>query len=249
MHADDVFALLDDARAAGEARSRLYSGHAGTLRCEDAAGWPPLLEALQDALGRGLYAVPLLSYELGAHLDGLPAHRQDGPLAQVLLFTTFDVKISTALEPLRRRIVFYNDAVRELARQYGCLLVDHTQFREFDDPRMWAFDRIHMSRLGHKHLAAYVLAELGIPHTLKLPELPPFEAPHWRESIRTESRWLATEVIPLFRRRINGVREGDTLPPKWPEPIRPADGMKRLARARAGDAVEVRARAGERHAG
>ena len=87
MHADDVFALLDDARAAGEARSRLYSGHAGTLRCEDAAGWPPLLEALQDALGRGLYAVPLLSYELGAHLDGLPAHRQDGPLAQVLLFT------------------------------------------------------------------------------------------------------------------------------------------------------------------
>lgn len=56
-------------------------------------------------------------------------------------------------------------------------------------------------------------------------------------------------MIPLFRRRINGVREGDTLPPKWPEPIRPADGMKRLARARAGDAVEVRARAGERHAG
>lgn len=172
-----------------------------------------------------------------------------GSGAEVLLFTTFDVKISTALEPLRRRIVFYNDAVRELARQYGCLLVDHTQFREFDDPRMWAFDRIHMSRLGHKHLAAYVLAELGIPHTLKLPELPPFEAPHWRESIRTEGRWLATEVIPLFRRRINGVREGDTLPPKWPEPIRPADGMKRLARARAGDAVEVRARAGERHAG
>ena len=87
MHAGDVFALLDDARAAGKARSRLYSGHAGTLRCEDAAGWPPLLEALQDALGRGLYAVPLLSYELGAHLDGLPAHLQDGPLAQVLLFT------------------------------------------------------------------------------------------------------------------------------------------------------------------
>lgn len=87
MHSGDVFALLDDARAAGEARSRLYSGHAGTLRCEDAAGWAPLLEALQQALGRGLYAVPLLSYELGAHLDGLPAHWQDGPLAQVLLFT------------------------------------------------------------------------------------------------------------------------------------------------------------------
>jgi len=87
MAGGDVFALLDDARAVGEARSRLYSGHAGTLRCEDAAGWPPLLDAMQDALRRGLYAVPLLSYELGAHLDGLPLHAIDGPLAQVLLFT------------------------------------------------------------------------------------------------------------------------------------------------------------------
>lgn len=169
--------------------------------------------------------------------------------ADVMLFTTFDVKISTALEPLRRRIVYYNDAVRTLAARYGCLLIDHTQYREFEDRRMWAFDRIHMSKAGHKHLAAYVLGELGVPHTLKLPELGPFESPDWRETLRTEGRWLASEVVPLMRRRMNGVREGDTLPPKWPDPIRPADGMKRLARARSGDAVEVRARAGERHAG
>ena len=98
MHSGDVFALLDDARAAGEARSRLYSGHAGTLRCEDAAGWPPLLAAMQEALGRGLYAVPLLSYELGAHLDNLPAHAQDGPLAQVLLFTVCEHLTATQVE-------------------------------------------------------------------------------------------------------------------------------------------------------
>lgn len=163
--------------------------------------------------------------------------------ADVMLFTTFDVKISTALEPLRRRIVYYNDAVRTLAARYGCLLIDHTQYREFEDRRMWAFDRIHMSKVGHKHLAAYVLAELGVPHTLKLPDLGPFEPPRWRETLRTEGRWLASEVVPLMRRRMNGVREGDTLPPKWPDPIRPADGMKRLARARAGDAMEVHERA------
>lgn len=162
--------------------------------------------------------------------------------AQVLVFTTFDVKISTALEPLKRRIAFYNAGVRDLADTYGCLLVDHTRYREFEDPRMWAFDRIHMSKVGHKHLAARVLAELGVPHTLKLPELAPFEAPALRTAIARESRWVRTEVVPLFRRRINGVREGDTLPPKWPTPIRPADGMKRLARERAGDAVEVRSR-------
>jgi len=87
MDTGEVFALLDDARAAGEARSRLYSGHAGTLACEDGAGWPALLAALSQALQDGLHAVPLLSYELGAHLQGMPARPLDGPLARVLLFT------------------------------------------------------------------------------------------------------------------------------------------------------------------
>jgi para-aminobenzoate synthetase/4-amino-4-deoxychorismate lyase len=85
---DTVFALLDDASAQGhqQARSRLYTGHAGTLHCVDAAGWNRLLEDLQMALARGLYAVPLLSYELGAHLLGIPCKPLAGPLAQVLLF-------------------------------------------------------------------------------------------------------------------------------------------------------------------
>jgi len=90
MDTGEVFALLDDARATHEARSRLYSGHAGTLTCDDAGGWPPLLAALQAALQQGLYAVPLLTYELGAHLQNLPARPVDGPLAQVLLFSQCD---------------------------------------------------------------------------------------------------------------------------------------------------------------
>ncbi|UVW30481.1 aminodeoxychorismate synthase component I [Massilia sp. H6] len=86
MQAPEVFALLDDAGALGVARSRLYSRHAGTLSCTDASSWPGLLQAMQDALARGLYAVPLLTYELGAQLQQLPAHRPGGSLAQVLLF-------------------------------------------------------------------------------------------------------------------------------------------------------------------
>jgi para-aminobenzoate synthetase/4-amino-4-deoxychorismate lyase len=88
MNAPEVFALLDDASAEGQAqaRSRLFSGHAGTLRCVDAAGWQQLLDEMQQALARGLYAVPLLTYELGAHLLGIDAHPLDAPLAQVLLF-------------------------------------------------------------------------------------------------------------------------------------------------------------------
>ena len=86
----ECFALLDDASAADprHARSRLYSGHAGTLACVDAALWPQLLDQMQVALQRGLFAVPVLSYELGSHLMGLDVHPLPGPLAQVLLFDT-----------------------------------------------------------------------------------------------------------------------------------------------------------------
>lgn len=90
MDGFDCFALLDDASAADphNARSRLYGGHAGTLVCGNAAQWPQLLADMQAALGRGLYAVPVLSYELGGHLLGIDAHPSEAPLAQVLLFAS-----------------------------------------------------------------------------------------------------------------------------------------------------------------
>lgn len=91
MHNDEVFALLDDASPdAGASRSRLYSGHAATLTCADAAGWPQLLADLERALARGLYAVPLFTYELGEALAGIGSRGADGPLAQVLLFRQCD---------------------------------------------------------------------------------------------------------------------------------------------------------------
>jgi para-aminobenzoate synthetase/4-amino-4-deoxychorismate lyase len=97
----EVFALLDDASPDGSehARSRLYTGHAGTLRARDIGEWPQLLEQMQQALARGQYAVSLCSYELGAALLRIApaaaaasapadAHAPDAatPLAQVLLF-------------------------------------------------------------------------------------------------------------------------------------------------------------------
>lgn len=81
----DVFALLEES---GSTRSRLYTDHAGTLRCDDIAGWPALLDDMQAALQRGFYAVPVLTYELGAQLLGIPAQAPAAPLGQVLLFTT-----------------------------------------------------------------------------------------------------------------------------------------------------------------
>ncbi|NIA53118.1 aminodeoxychorismate synthase component I [Massilia sp. TW-1] len=87
-----VFALLDDASPEGhaQARSRLYDGYAGMLSCQRIDDWPRLLDGLQDALARGLHAVPVLTYELGEQLVGIaPARELHAPLAQVLLFERY----------------------------------------------------------------------------------------------------------------------------------------------------------------
>ncbi len=93
MNAEACFALLDDASPDGgtQPRSRLYTGHAGTLACHDMAGWPALLADMQRALADGLHAVALCSYELGGELLQLPAAARRAPpdgtaLARVLLF-------------------------------------------------------------------------------------------------------------------------------------------------------------------
>ncbi|HZX28207.1 MAG TPA: chorismate-binding protein, partial [Telluria sp.] len=82
----ECFALLDDASASGVARSRLYTGHTATLRCASAGEWPQVLAQMERALERGLYAVPVLTYELGCALHGLPYREPALPLAQILMF-------------------------------------------------------------------------------------------------------------------------------------------------------------------
>ncbi|MFC3107892.1 aminodeoxychorismate synthase component I [Undibacterium arcticum] len=103
----DCFALLDDSSATdSEPRSRLFTGHLGTLACDDAAGFADLLAQLQTALQAGQHAVGLFSYELGAALMGTAvigtAQRGSGPaappLAQILLFERCDSLSAAAVE-------------------------------------------------------------------------------------------------------------------------------------------------------
>jgi para-aminobenzoate synthetase/4-amino-4-deoxychorismate lyase len=96
MNHGAIFALLDDASpdASPPSRSRLYRDYAGLLACHAVEEWPMLLVRLQEALAAGLYAVPVLAYELGEQLLGIvppPAAPTDTPLAQVLLFRGYEL--------------------------------------------------------------------------------------------------------------------------------------------------------------
>jgi para-aminobenzoate synthetase/4-amino-4-deoxychorismate lyase len=79
--------LFDDCDATPESpRSRLYTGHAGTLVCEHSAQLPAVLSAMEDALCRGLHAVGVFDYELGAQMHGIAPRACTSPPAQILLF-------------------------------------------------------------------------------------------------------------------------------------------------------------------
>ncbi|MBY0243729.1 MAG: aminodeoxychorismate synthase component I [Burkholderiaceae bacterium] len=94
----EVFALLDDASPDGQAqaRSRLYTGHVTTLRCDGQGGaqeagraWRALLAQMEAHLAQGRHAVTLCAYELGAHILGMPPHPAadaTAATAQVLVF-------------------------------------------------------------------------------------------------------------------------------------------------------------------
>ena len=81
------FALLDDCNAdERHPRSRLYTDLVRTLSCDDAAALPEVLAQMESALGQGLHAVGVFSYELGASLQGIDARKDAGLPSHILLF-------------------------------------------------------------------------------------------------------------------------------------------------------------------
>lgn len=155
--------------------------------------------------------------------------------AQVVLFTGFDVPLHPLLGVMKHRNHVFNDAVRQLAADNadrGAVLLDYWTLDAYNDRRMWDDDKLHMNRAGHRYLAIQFLELFGIDHFL---DFEPF-GPTKRigpvgYSVR-EVEWWRDVVFPMFGRRMRGVTLGDALSPRWPEPIHPADGMKRLYRKR-----------------
>jgi lysophospholipase L1-like esterase len=155
--------------------------------------------------------------------------------ARVLLFTGFDVPMHPVLEPMKRRNWVFNDAVRVLAAKHerdGAVLVDYWTWDAYQDRRMWDSDKLHMNRAGHRYMAIQVLNLLGVVHQLEFEDLGPAERVALRDALIRDAEWLRQWVVPMFGRRLRGITLGDALEPRWPEPVRPADGLKRLYRKR-----------------
>jgi lysophospholipase L1-like esterase len=160
--------------------------------------------------------------------------RLAGSGATVVLFTGFDVKVSAVLELLKKRNMIYNQRVREIAARYGAVLVDYWCLDAFHDQRMWDSDRLHMSKAGHKYLAGQVLDQLGVSHKILPKEWEPLPRLSLREWEQRQRRWVNDWVVPLFGRKIRGITLGDSLRPRWPEPVKVPRkrGLRKVAEAR-----------------
>ena len=162
-----------------------------------------------------------------------------GTGATLVLFTGFDVKVSAAAGAAEETQRLLQPARPRDRRPYGAVLVDYWCFDAFHDPRMWDSDRLHMSKAGHKYLAAQVLDHLGVPHKIKPKEWEPPVKPGLREWERRQRRWVARlGAAPL---RTQAPRRH----PRRPAPAALARAREGPAQGRPEEAVQNQ-RAGDR---
>ncbi len=157
------------------------------------------------------------------YADGLRRLRAGG--AHVIVFTGFDLGWAPVFGRLRGRVATYNELVREAAEEVDATLVDFWRMREYRDSRLWDVDRIHMSSLGHRHMAARVLDALEVSHQVSLDPLGPPEPLDAAARRAADLAWARAHAAPWVQRRLTGRSSGDGLSPRFPAPVRVADGL------------------------
>jgi lysophospholipase L1-like esterase len=159
------------------------------------------------------------------YAEGLRRLRACG--AHLVVFTGFDLGWAPVFGRLRGRVATYNELVREAAEEVGATVVDFWRMREYRDSRLWAVDRIHMSSLGHRHMAVAVLDALGVEHRVGLDPLGPQAPLDPRERRAADLAWARAHAAPWIHRRLTGRSSGDGLEPRFDRPVRVADALSR----------------------
>ena len=127
-----------------------------------------------------------------------------------------------------RRLMQSVELIRE---RYGALVVDLSVHRVFDDPRMFAPDRLHLSAEGHRRIAEAVLESLGREPSFdwRAPIVPALRPNGFARQL-SDLLWLVRFLAPWVKRRLTGRSSGDGRPPKRPQlsPLAPAPALLQI---------------------
>lgn len=147
-----------------------------------------------------------------------------GASGTLLMFRSIDfAKRMPSANRFQAKADRINACVDQLAAKYGAVTVDLHAARVFDDPRLWAVDRIHLTDEGHRRVAEAVLEALGHePRFAWREPLSPAPEPRPGATAWANTRWLVTFLLPWIKRRLTGKSSGDGVAPKRPEltPVR-----------------------------
>ena len=138
--------------------------------------------------------------------------------AHVLVFAFGDPsRRSRSLARIADRMRSYRSATLEIARTYGCTVVDFWGLAVYDDERLWSSDRLHLSTLGHRLTAAAVLEVFGFgDDRWRTPLASPLR-PSFGSRRAADVQWFVAHAGPWVTRRIRGVSSGAGIEPKDPE--------------------------------
>lgn len=148
--------------------------------------------------------------------DGMvQTFRESG--ADVVLFRFADLSLRLPLKRvLYQRIVAMNEAVMDVGTRHGAYVIDMFSDAGLAHPAAWTVDRLHLSPLGHRRVAAQVLRALEWPADPSWLAPPDPVAASWLRSRREDVRWAYAYLVPWIQRRLTGRSSGDGHVPKRP---------------------------------
>ena len=107
--------------------------------------------------------------------------------------------------------------MEEVADRHGAIMVDLWHDEEFHNPLLWSDDRLHMSPIGHRRVAAHVLTTLGLePDPTWFDSPGPPERRSWPAARAADLRWTRQHLAPWVKRRLTGRSSGDLISAKRP---------------------------------
>lgn len=139
--------------------------------------------------------------------------------AAVVVFTGFDARGRVPLgRPLAARTAQFNLSVAQSAGRLHARLVNLWALPGLSQDRMWARDRLHLSAAGHTLVARAVLAVLGLPVRLPVPDVWEGEEHlRWPAARRADALWVRSYLAPWVGRKLRRRSTGDGIDPKLPE--------------------------------
>jgi hypothetical protein len=139
--------------------------------------------------------------------------------ADVVLFRFADLAARLpGRQMIASRVRVMNRMVMETGERHRATVVDLWQDQVFLNPRMWSADRLHLSGLGHRRVAAHVLDALGLDADPRwLVAVPEPERLSWTAARAADARWVTRHLAPWLKRRLTGRSSGDLIQPKRPE--------------------------------